>query len=31
MACMIALVPPLWKRAIRPHLNRWRNLADPQT
>ncbi len=28
MACMIALCPPLWKRAIRPHLNRWRNPAD---
>jgi alkane 1-monooxygenase len=26
-ACMIALVPPLWKRAIRPHLNRWRSAA----
>lgn len=24
MACMIALCPPLWKRAIRPHLNKWR-------
>ncbi|WP_366943560.1 fatty acid desaturase [Cypionkella sp.] len=24
LACMIALYPPLWKRAIRPHLNRWR-------
>ncbi len=22
-ACMIALVPPVWKRAIRPHLKRW--------
>ena len=30
MACMIALCPPVWKRAIRPHLNRWRNLADGQ-
>jgi alkane 1-monooxygenase len=26
-ACLIALVPPLWKRAIRPHLNRWRSPA----
>ena len=25
LACMIALCPPLWKRAIRPHLNRWRH------
>ncbi len=25
MACMIALVPPLWKRLIRPHLARWRS------
>lgn len=24
VACMIALVPPLWKRAIRPHLKPWR-------
>lgn len=24
LACMIALYPPLWKRAIRPHLRRWR-------
>lgn len=23
LACMIALCPPLWKRAIRPHLRRW--------
>jgi alkane 1-monooxygenase len=23
MACTIALVPPLWKRAIRPHLKPW--------
>lgn len=23
-ACMIALCPPVWKRAIRPHLNKWR-------
>ncbi len=23
MACLIALCPPLWKRAIRPHLKRW--------
>ena len=27
-ACMIALVPPLWKRAIRPHLAAWRTPAD---
>ena len=27
-ACMIALVPPLWKRAIRPHLALWRTPAD---
>ena len=24
MACMIALLPPLWKRLIRPHLAQWR-------
>ncbi|NEY90618.1 alkane 1-monooxygenase [Tabrizicola oligotrophica] len=24
VACTLALVPPLWKRAIRPHLARWR-------
>lgn len=24
MACMIALVPPLWKRLIRPHLAPWK-------
>jgi alkane 1-monooxygenase len=24
LACMIALVPPLWRRMIRPHLGRWR-------
>ena len=24
LACMIALCPPLWKRAIQPHLKRWR-------
>ena len=29
-ACMIALIPPLWKRAIRPHLARWRTAADWQ-
>jgi alkane 1-monooxygenase len=28
MACTIALIPPLWKRAIRPHLRPW--LALPQ-
>lgn len=24
VACTLALVPPLWKRAIRPHLAKWR-------
>jgi alkane 1-monooxygenase len=24
LACAIALVPPLWRRAIRPHLDLWR-------
>jgi alkane 1-monooxygenase len=24
VACTLALIPPLWKRAIRPHLARWR-------
>jgi alkane 1-monooxygenase len=23
-ACMLALCPPIWKRAIRPHLKKWR-------
>ncbi|MGL5011657.1 MAG: alkane 1-monooxygenase [Paracoccaceae bacterium] len=23
MACTVALIPPLWKRAIRPHLRPW--------
>jgi alkane 1-monooxygenase len=27
LACMIALAPPLWRRAIRPHLARWRGVA----
>jgi alkane 1-monooxygenase len=26
-ACVIALVPPLWRRAIHPHLARWRSAA----
>lgn len=26
LACTIALVPPLWKRLIRPHLAPWRHL-----
>jgi alkane 1-monooxygenase len=26
VACTLALVPPLWKRLIRPHLARWRHL-----
>lgn len=26
VACTLALVPPLWKRLIRPHLARWRLL-----
>ena len=30
-ACMIALVPPLWRRAIRPHLAAWRMPADGTT
>jgi alkane 1-monooxygenase len=25
LACAIALCPPLWRRAIRPHLDRWRS------
>ena len=24
LACMVALVPPLWRRMMRPHLARWR-------
>ena len=27
-ACMIALVPPVWRRAMRPHLAPWRTPAD---
>jgi alkane 1-monooxygenase len=26
-ACVIALIPPLWRRAIAPHLARWRSAA----
>lgn len=29
LACAIALVPPLWRRAIRPRLDRWRSPAAP--
>jgi alkane 1-monooxygenase len=29
LACAIALVPGLWHRAIRPHLDRWRPQATP--
>ncbi len=25
VACTLALIPPLWKRAIRPHLAKWRS------
>lgn len=28
LACMIALVPPLWRRLIRPHLARWRTATS---
>lgn len=27
-ACVLALAPPLWRRAIGPHLRRWRVSAD---
>ncbi|MCU0802406.1 MAG: alkane 1-monooxygenase [Rhodobacteraceae bacterium] len=27
MACTLALIPPLWKRAMRPHLRPWRQAA----
>jgi alkane 1-monooxygenase len=31
LACALALVPGLWRRAIRPHLDRWANpAAAPQ-
>ena len=29
-ACMIALIPRVWKRAIHPHLAAWRTPADPR-
>lgn len=28
LACMIALVPPLWRHLIRPHLSRWRQAEN---
>lgn len=31
VACTIALIPPVWKRAIRPHLARWRTAAGPKS
>lgn len=27
-ACVLALAPPLWRRAIAPHLRRWRDSAE---
>lgn len=30
-ACMIALIPPVWKRAIRPHLAPWRTPAEQRS
>ena len=30
LACTIALIPPLWKRAIRPALRRWQTIAPDQ-
>lgn len=29
VACTLALAPPLWRRAIRPHLARWRAVPGP--
>lgn len=30
VACAIALVPPVWRRAVRPHLTRWKHpVAKP--
>src|SRR3989338_3951872 len=31
VACVIALVPPLWRRAIRPALAGWKSPTDPQS
>lgn len=30
VACAMALVPSLWRRAIKPHLARWRPAASPR-
>ncbi len=29
VACLIALVPPLWRRLMWPHVARWRDVAKP--
>lgn len=31
VACMVALVPPLWRRAIHPRLAPWRRPADAES
>lgn len=31
VACTIALFPPLWKRAIRPHLAPWHSTTEPKS
>lgn len=31
VACVIALIPPLWRRAIRPALAGWKSPTDPQS
>jgi alkane 1-monooxygenase len=31
IACAIALIPPLWRRAIRHHLDKWRPTPAPDT
>ena len=31
LACALALMPRLWRRAIRPHLARWRKAVAQDT
>lgn len=31
LACLIALIPPLWRRRMRPHLARWQPADQPHT
>lgn len=31
LACTVALIPPLWRRVMRPHVARWRQLDEGVT